>query len=205
MTDDLGELHEDVSLRDDLERYRRRAIELGATDAKIIPTGQVLLDERAQAKCQVPTCRGWGTNANCPPYVMSVDALRKSLKKYQYAVFFKVDVTTGSFSDFNVANQQTVTDITWRIESEAFYDGHHFAMGFAGTGCKGIFCPNIECSALKGDGCRYPWKARPAMHGAGFHVYGMAKSVGWKLYTVGPSTDPTSIPHMSSLGIIFVD
>jgi len=195
----------DTRLEEDLRRYQQHAIDLGATDAKTITTGQIQLDERAQAKCQVPTCRGWGTNANCPPYVMPVDTLKKVIQRYQYAVLFKVDVTTGSFDDFDVVNKRTVTDITWRIESEAFYDGHHFAMGFGGTGCKGVFCPDTYCSALKGEGCRYPWKARPAMHGAGFHVYGMAKSVGWELYTVGPSTDPTSIPHMSSLGIVFVD
>ncbi len=195
----------ETRLKADLQTYQQRALELGATDAKTINSGQIQLDERAQAKCQVPTCRGWGTNTNCPPYVMPLDTLKTVIQKYQYAIFFKVDVTSGSFDDFDVANKRTVTDITWRIESEAFYDGHLFAMGFGGTGCKGIFCPDTDCSALKGEGCRYPWKARPAMHGSGFHVYGMAEAVGWKMHVVGPSTDPASISHMSSLGIVLVE
>jgi len=135
---------------------------------------------------------------------MPVEQLQKVVNRYCYAVFFKVDVTSGSFEDFDRVNKVTVTDITWRLESQAFYDGYHFAMGFGGTGCKGIFCADRECTALRGEGCRFPWKARPAMHGAGFYVYGMAKGVGWEMHTVGPSTDPSTLSHLSSLGIVLV-
>jgi predicted metal-binding protein len=54
-------------LQQDLERYTRRATELGATDAKIITTDQVVIDERVLAKCTYPKCPGYGTNANCLP------------------------------------------------------------------------------------------------------------------------------------------
>ena len=39
----------DEVLQKDLEKYRQRAIELGATDAKIITTDKILIDERVRA------------------------------------------------------------------------------------------------------------------------------------------------------------
>ena len=41
----------DELLQQDLEKYRRRALEIGATDAKIITTDIILIDERVRAKC----------------------------------------------------------------------------------------------------------------------------------------------------------
>ena len=64
-------------LQDDLEKYRQRAIELGATDAKIITTDQVVIDERVRVKCVYPKCFRYGTNANCPPYAMSLDEAKE--------------------------------------------------------------------------------------------------------------------------------
>ncbi len=60
-------------LQNDLEKYRERALELGATDAKVIPTDAVVIDERVLAKCTYPKCPGYGTNANCPrmPWIQS--------------------------------------------------------------------------------------------------------------------------------------
>ena len=188
----------------DLAKYVVRAIELGATDAKAIGRDQIILDERARSKCHYPTCRLYNTNINCPPYTMPVEEFEKVVDRFGYAIFFKIDVTSGGFEAFDEVNKHGVTNIVWRLESEAFYDGHHFAMGFGGTGCKGIFCPDVECSALRGEGCRFPWKARPGMHAVGFNVYGMAAEVGWPLHTVGPSTDPNAISHMSSFGIVLV-
>ncbi|MFW6103350.1 MAG: hypothetical protein ACOC7M_03510 [Chloroflexota bacterium] len=40
------------------------------------------------------------------------------------AVFFKIDVTSGGFDEFDRVTTEIVRDMTWRLESEAFYDGH---------------------------------------------------------------------------------
>jgi predicted metal-binding protein len=187
-------------LQRDLEKYRSRAVELGATDAKVISTEAIVLDERARAKCRFPTCKLYNTNVNCPPYTMPVREFREVVNGYS----FKIDVTSGSFADFDRVNKSSVTDIVWRIESEAFYDGYYFAAGFGSTGCKNIFCPDTKCSVIGGGSCRYPWKARPGMHAVGFDVYRMAADAGWPLYPVGPSTDPAATPHMSCFGIVLV-
>ena len=67
-------------LQKDLEKYRRMTLELGATDAKILPSSQVIIDERVRLKCICPKCRWYGTNANCPPHAVDLDTIRKIVK-----------------------------------------------------------------------------------------------------------------------------
>ena len=54
-------------LPQDLERYREKALELGATRAAVIETQEIPVDERVTLKCQIPRCFGYGAGAHCPP------------------------------------------------------------------------------------------------------------------------------------------
>ncbi len=171
---------------------------VGATDAKVIRADDVVVDERVRAKCRYPTCPSYNTNMNCPPHTMELDEFRTLLGKYRYGILFKIDVTSGSMDDFKIANRRTLMNILWRTESAAFYDGHYFATGFGGTNCKDIFCPNLECAALAGKGCRNEFKARPGMHGMGIDVFSMAAQVGWTLY-------PAGVVVRSGLGAASID
>jgi hypothetical protein len=72
----------------DLEKYRRMALELGATDAKVIPASMVTVDERVRLKCSFPRCHLYGETPNCPPYTPEPEFMRKALSKYSYAVLF---------------------------------------------------------------------------------------------------------------------
>ena len=189
----------------DLEKYRSRAIELGATDAKAVRATDIIIDERVRGKCRYPTCPSYNTNMNCPPYTMSVDEFRTLVGRYRYAILFKVDVSSGKLSDFESANRKTVMEIVWKLESEAFYDGYYFATGFGGTNCKEILCRNLECAAIAGQGCRHPYKARPGMHGVGIDAYRMATNVGWEIYPVGSSSDGSSVPYLTSMGLVLID
>jgi predicted metal-binding protein len=49
----------------------KRALELEAIDAKIIPTYKVFVEKRVVLKCR--GCIGYGTKLTCPPYVPTVD------------------------------------------------------------------------------------------------------------------------------------
>jgi predicted metal-binding protein len=82
-------------LLQDLERYRERALELGATHAKIVKTEDIPVDERVTLKCQIPRCFGYGVSAHCPPHTMKPAELQDLLKKYRWAVFFTMDVPPG--------------------------------------------------------------------------------------------------------------
>jgi hypothetical protein len=59
---------EEVRLAADLQKYQEKAIELGATRAKIVRTDEIPVDERVTMKCQIPICFGYGVGANCPPH-----------------------------------------------------------------------------------------------------------------------------------------
>ncbi len=196
---------DDSCLMEDLERYRLRAIELGATDAKIISADEVVVDERVRAKCRYPLCSNYNTNMNCPPHTMGVDEFRALLRRFRYAIVAKVDVTSGSMEDFKIANRRTLGGIVWKLESEAFYDGYYFATGFDGTSCKDMYCPALDCAAIAGKGCRHPFKARPGMHAMGIDVFATAASVGWTLYPAGSTCDLSSLPHLSSIGLVLID
>lgn len=196
---------DETLLIEDLERYRARVIELGATDAKVIRADEVVLDERVRVKCRFPTCSNYNTNMNCPPHTMDIDEVRAMLSKYRYAILAKVDVTSGSMEDFKIANRRTLMNIVWKLESEAFYDGHYFATGFGGTSCKDTFCPTLDCAALAGKGCRHPYKARPGMHAMGIDVFATAARVGWSLYPAGSSCDLSAVPHLSTIGLVLID
>lgn len=180
-------------LQQDLEKYRQRAIELGAMDAKIITSDMILIDERVRAKCITPKCDWYGTNANCPPYAMDLEQVRKIVNNFHYAIFtwFTVpaEVIAGH-RDKDVRKRLHSSlknhEMVSKIEAEAFYDGYHLALGFASGPCKLIFCPNIECSALvPGQCCRYSLRARSSMEGVGMDAYTMAARAGWDVYPVG--------------------
>lgn len=199
-------------LQRDLEKYRQRAIQLGATDAKIINMSDVIIDERVVAKCTYPKCPAYGTNANCPPHAMTPDQLKKVVSNFHYANFVKLDVPSEHIAgreamEKNLCHpyRRKLAEIVAKTESEAFYDGYHLALAFGGGSCKIIFCPEVDCRALvPGQGCPHRLKARSAMEAVGMDAYTMATRVGWDIYAIGDATLPSEVPYGLRLGLVFV-
>ncbi len=199
-------------LQRDLERLRRLSIELGATDARIITTDKVIVDERVLAKCTYPRCSGYGTNANCPPYAMSLEQVRKVLNRFHYGIFIKVDVPSGDMAGAEAREknltrpyQRKLAEITAKIEAEAFYSGYHLALAFGNGACKSIFCADADCRALvPGQACPHRLKARSPMEGVGIDAYTMAAEVGWDIYPIGNATLPAEVPYGMRLALVLV-
>jgi len=63
----------------DLENFRQKAFELGASLAEIIPANWVEMDERVRLKCSVPLCSYYDKNIYCPPHGPSIELMRKAL------------------------------------------------------------------------------------------------------------------------------
>ncbi len=199
----------DKVLHDDLGKFRQRALTLGATDARIITADMILIDERVRAKCIYPKCGSYGTNANCPPHAMDLDQVRKVVNNYRYAIFLRLEVPATEIASteqkVRVTSQRKNHEIVSRLEAEAFYDGYHLALGFAGGPCKRSFCPEVECQALiPGQGCRHPLRARSSMEAVGMNAFTMAANVGWDIYPIGVSSQPADVPHGNRLGLVLI-
>ena len=201
-----GQLHKD------LETYRLQAIDLGATDAKVITMDTIIIDERVRAKCTYPKCPGYGTNANCPPYAMSLDQVRKVVKNFAYGILIKLEVPSLDTAGIEAREKnlsspynRKVTEIIAKIEAQAFYDGYYLAVGFGMGTCKSIFCPDIDCQALvPGQSCPHRLKARSSMEAVGMDCFRMAANIGWNIYPIGNETSPEEIPYGLRLGLVLI-
>ena len=65
------------------------ALELGATEAKIVPANEIVVENRVVLKCRIG-CNKYGKTLMCPPYAPSVEEFQKSLSEYSYALVFKI-------------------------------------------------------------------------------------------------------------------
>ncbi len=170
----------------------------------------VVIDERVRAKCIYPECEWYGTNAHCPPHAIELEQARRLVSSFEYAIFFRIRVPTELLAGKSTPEQLKQGDllrkkrleITAKIESTAFYDGYYLAVGFGGGTCKLVFCPNDDCSVLKGQGCKAPFRARASMEAMGMDVYMLATRVGWDIYPMGKA--PSDAPHGTMAGIVFI-
>lgn len=71
----------------DSEKYKTLesvALKLGCDNAKIIPTGNITVEERVQFKCI--SCPFYGKKLKCPPYAPVPAKFIKILNEYKYAL-----------------------------------------------------------------------------------------------------------------------
>ena len=198
-------------LPQNLEKYRTKALEMGATQAKVIPVQEIMVDDRVPLKCQIPRCFGYGAGAHCPPHTLKPAELREVLQHYQWAVLFikemppEVIVRDKATIKERVDAYQKVFKIVSELESLAFYDGHYLAFGFGAGSCRHPFCGQQEnCQALEGKRCRFSLLARPSMEAVGIDVYQMVTQAGWDIYPIGSGAKPGDIPKGVLTGIVIV-
>lgn len=204
---DMNESH----LAEDLERYRQRALALGASRARIVPVAEIPVDERVTLKCRIPRCFGYGVSAHCPPNTLKPEELREILGKYAWAVLFTKDVAPEviirdkATIKERVDAYQLIFRMVSEIESMAFYDGHYLAFGFAAGSCRHTFCgQQKECLALKGERCRFSLLSRPSMEAVGIDVYKLVASSGWDIYPIGSGAKAEDVPKGNLAGIVIV-
>ncbi len=202
---------QEARLPRDLEKYVARALEMGATQARIIKAAEIPVDERVTLKCRIPRCFGYGASAQCPPNTLAPAELRELLKKYHWAVLFikdvppEVIVRDKATIKERVAAYQQVYKIVSDLESQAFYDGHYLAFGLAAGSCRHTFCGQQEdCQALAGKRCRFSLVSRPSMEAVGIDVYRLVAAAGWDIYPIGSGAKPQDMPKGTLAGIVII-
>jgi len=182
-----------------LKEYCNVAKQLGASDAKIIKSDQIIIEHRVAAKCAIPKCDAYGNCGNCPPFVPSPEEMKKILREYEYAIFIRLILPPQELTSV-VGTSEAKTDprkifqIISGVESQAFYDGYYLAMGFAGGSCKRALCKGAACNAIiPGGSCRHALKSRPAMEAVGMNAFKIAVNMGWDIYPMGKATRPEDV------------
>ncbi len=212
----------DDNLRKNLEMFKDKALELGASDARIIPASYVVVDERVWMKCLIPRCRGLlnGGSPYCPPHTPQPDFMRKVFNQYSWAVVFKREIkkfrdslSTSEIQTSDIKTQAKVMEqfhlktfeIVGRLEYYIQGEGYYLAMGLSGGSCRLMLCKGKTCGVIENGSCRFPLKARPSMEGVGIDVFDLASKVGWDIYMIRRvEPNPDIIPCALSIGIVFI-
>jgi predicted metal-binding protein len=186
----------------DAEKYQfliKLALEAGATDAKIIPTNFVVVEDRVVLKCKVG-CNHYGKTLACPPYTPSAEEFRKIVSEYSYAMFMKF--TTNATADKEVykhlmtyeSDPATPKDIKekaakfwqdWKddkhkmlqsvvgLEKAAMKQGYSLAISFISGHCQLCDSCNLETKI-----CRHPELMRMSEDAIGVNVKKTAANAG---------------------------
>jgi len=133
------------------ESLVEKAIELGADEAKLIDTDQVIFDPRSHLKCRFG-CNRWGKFWTCPPNLsLSPEMFLDAFEQYNKGVVIKT------------ADPKKGQEIALALEKEAMLS-HNCQFAFALALC-------VQCEeCVYPDPCLYPHLARPAMDAYGVDI-----------------------------------
>ncbi|MFW6081465.1 MAG: DUF2284 domain-containing protein [Desulfosalsimonas sp.] len=188
-------------------RLLAEAVTLGATDAVLLCTDRIVVEDGLAEKCSNPKCMNYGLSKSCPPYVAGPPAMRKKLETFTRAVFFKIEVP----SDILYSGQsrelfQLLHETAAGIEQSAVKAGFSGARGYAGNSCKKVFCREYnECRVISENGrCRNPHRARESMSGFGINVSKLYEAAGWSMKGTEYHNGSESMRMSSICGLVLI-
>jgi predicted metal-binding protein len=191
-----------MSSKIELEKFeflRKRALERGAVDAKIITTNKIIVENRIVLKCKVG-CPNYGKTLACPPYTPTAEEFRKIVSEYSYAVFMKfeskakADAEISSYlskaeKDPNIpqqikgkvqkfwaawkADKLEMLSVVHTLEKAAMSKGYPLAIGLVSG-----YCQLCEKCTLDRSSCAYPTKVRYSEEAVGVNVQATANNAG---------------------------
>jgi predicted metal-binding protein len=139
-----------------------KALELGATEAKLIDTRQIVFDPRSLFKCRFG-CNRWGRFWTCPPHLaLSQEEFRQAFAQYSQALIIKAK------------NPKTGQDVALALEKDAMLShGAQFAFAM-------VLCVQCEECAYP-EPCRFPHLARPSMDAYGIDIRKTLEPLGYEV------------------------
>jgi predicted metal-binding protein len=177
----------------------KRAFELGAADAKVIPASSVVVEDRVVLKCKVG-CPNYGKTLACPPYTPTAEEFRKIVSEYSYALFMKFTSKAEADPEMQKLlskpeNDPALTNeakekiakfwANWKqdkrsmlesvvaLEKEAMRNGYSLAISFVSGHCQLCEKCNLETKI-----CAHPELARMSEDAIGVNVRKTAKNAG---------------------------
>lgn len=165
---------------DKYEALTKKALQLGASEAKVIDADRIVFDPRSYLKCRFG-CNRWGRYWTCPPNLhLSPDEFMEAFKKYDKAIIIKT-------SDPEVGQ-----DVTLAIEKDAMLNhSSHFAFALA------LCVKCTECAYP--EPCLYPHLARPSLDAYGVDI---SKTVAPLDFEVEFDQDGTLLPAWYSMVLV---
>lgn len=203
----------------DLEFLEKEALKLGASDARVISSNDIFVENRVILKCK-SGCITYGTRLTCPPYVPTPDEFRKILTEYHYALLVQFTSTAStkpevicslyknmldnkvdpqekeaaaSFMNEYVQGNTERLEVMLELEKIAFNAGFTFAIALVNGSCR--LC---ETCNLKTGKCLHPTRARIPEHALGINMKKTAEHAGM------PIQFPV-IGHPHPMAILLID
>jgi len=196
-----------TDMESSLQPLLQTALDMGATDARVIPAERIVVDPGLAEMCHNPKCINYGLSRSCPPNVAGPEAFREQLQGFTLAMVFKIEVPSEIlYSTQNLELFQLLHDIAANVDRAAHGMGFFRARGYAGNSCKKAFCHDfLQCRALYGDGeCRNPDRARASMSGYGVNVTKLYEAAGWPLKEPERETGEGATKMASICGLVLV-
>ena len=190
-----------------LEALIQVARQNGASDAKVVSTRDVMVDDSLTKLCSDSGCKNYGLTNNCPPHVSGSAGFKELLKDYTRAVVFKIDVPIEVLlSEDSSRAFRLLHKIAAITEKAAVEKGYKRSIAFAGGSCKILFCQkHRDCIVLSEKGeCRHPQIARPSLSGFGINVSQLVKAVGWQMERITCETDPEVVSMGALCGLVLI-
>jgi len=149
-------------MSDTCQSLVKKALDLGALDARLIDTQRIVFDPRSYLKCRFG-CSRWGRYWTCPPHlVISPELFMEAFAQYSRALIIQT------------ADPPKGQDVTVAIEKEAMLTSNSpfaFAM---------VLCVKCETCAYP-EPCRFPHLARPSMDACGIDIGATVAPLGFKV------------------------
>jgi len=158
------------------------ALELGASESKMIAPDSVVVREWVRLKCQYG-CPEFGKRLTCPPFSPTVDRVRRALSEYNKILVVKFEQSPiskrigaeGFMKELN-KRERKVNEITLRIEKQLVLKGYYKAFALE----PGV-CNRCKDCALQQGKCRHPREARPSPESLAIDMFSTVKNAGWNI------------------------
>nr|MDO8133614.1 DUF2284 domain-containing protein [Candidatus Njordarchaeum guaymaensis] len=158
------------------------ALDLGASESKMISPDSVVIREWVRLKCQYG-CPEFGKRLTCPPFVPTVDQIRRALSGYNKILILKFEQppiskrigAEGFMKELN-KRERKVNEITLKIEKQLVLKGYYKAFALEPGVCNRC----KECALQQGK-CRHPKEARPSPESLAIDMFLTAKNAGWNI------------------------